>query len=913
MVLVRRTAIGVTLALALAFVIGTVFVLLAPSRSFPTTDGVLEIDGVNERVEIHRDPYGVPTIIASDEHDLWFAQGYVHAQDRFWEMDLRRHATAGRLAELFGSSQVPTDTFVRTLGLREVAESEVEQVDDETRRMLEAYAAGVNAWMDSRRGSRLSFEHGMLRLTGPLRYRPEPWEPADSVAWLKAMAWDLADIESDLIRARLSVTDLGPGRDWRTLYPDAPASHSPIIRDGGTVVDGSWLPAETHGRSDTSETSDDVPDDDTGIDDTDDTGDADPDDDSTMPAPDEAENGDDGGQEPDADESEGDAQQTATQARIDDPVLIARAHDALRTLPTSLGYGEGLGSNSWVVAPEHSASGGALLAVDPHLEPSLPGPWYQVGLRCEPVTEACPYQAAGVSFAGLPGVVMGRTDGVAWGLTQLAASDAELVVERLDDDRYLDGAQWRDLEIRTETVRVTRGRNVDITIRETSSGPLITDIDDHAAATADAWPRDHRDRTTRSLDAGIALRWSALNPSTTPEALPRFARARNADELVEAARRLDAPNVHIVYADVDGRTGYLPAGRLAGRRGEDAWIPIDGWLPVDRLDDLGPIRRLDDADRPWIADPPSGIVVAANQPVLPAGDGPVLTRSANPGFRAERIHALLGRSSSLGIDDLVAAQTDARNPFADDIVPMLLDIAPDDDIALVRRELAGWDGHDRAHSPGAAAFNAVWRHVMIHTFHDELASWAHPDGAARWGVVVHGLLSTPDDAWWDDLTDLDTQTRDDVLRAAMRDAQDELVERFGDDAAAWRWGEMHTLTLRHSTFGSSGIGLIERLFNRGPFPTPGGLDAVNATAWDAADGYEVTKVPSVRMVMDLGDPDSGRWVQLTGQSGRPRHPHYADQATLWREGGTAPFTVSRDAAQKRAADTLVLIAPIPED
>ncbi len=908
MILVRRTAIGVTLGLLVALFVAALFVLLAPSRSFPTTDGVLEIDGVHERVEIHRDAYGVPTIIASDERDLWFAQGYVHAQDRFWEMDLRRHATAGRLAELFGSSQVPTDTFVRTLGLRDIAEAEVADADDETRRMLEAYAAGVNAWMDGRRASRLSLEHGMLRLTGPLRYRPEPWGPADSVAWLKAMAWDLADVESDLVRARLSVTDLGPDRDWRTLYPDAPGTHPPIIPDGGSYADGSWLPAATHGRAVDAEADDEA---DTSADVETDAADNGAGDDLDGPAPDEP--ADDADDSPAADDADADMQQAAASAAYADAELLARAHDALRTLPTSLGRGEGIGSNSWVVAPDHSAGSGALLAVDPHLEPSLPGPWYQVGLRCEPVTDACPYQVAGVSFAGLPGVIMGRTDGVAWGLTQLAASDAELVVERLDDDRYLDGAQWRDLEVRTETIRVARGRDVDVAIRSTSSGPLITDLDTHAHATAAAWPRDHRDRTTRSLETGIALRWSALIPSTTADALPRFARARSADDIVNAARLLDAPNLHVVYADDQGDIGYLPAGRLAGRRGEDGWVPIDGWLPVDRLDDLAPLQGLDDARRPWIRNPPSGFIVAANQQVLPPGDEPVLTRAANPGFRAARIDALLQASSTLDVDDLARMQADTRHPFADDLVSLLIELATDDETDLVRRELAGWDGRGQADSPGAAAFNAVWRHLLAHAFHDELAPWAHPDDSGRWAVVVQGLLATPEHAWWDDITDLDVQTRDDVLRSALRDAQDELVARFGDDSSRWRWGELHTLTLRHSTFGSSGIALIERLFNRGPYPTPGGIDAVNATAWDASEGYAATKVPSVRIVMDLADADAGRWVQLTGQSARPRHPHYVDQTPLWLQGETVPFTTSRAAAQDRAVDTLVLIAPIPEE
>jgi penicillin G amidase len=241
----KRGLVGVAALVVVALVAVAAVGTIAARRGMPDVTGDEPLAALEAPVEVLRDEHGVPTIVASTSADLFRAQGYVHAQDRYWEMDFRRHVTAGRLSELFGASQVETDTFVRTLGWRRVAEAELELLDDETLAMLDAYAEGVNAWVEGRSGAQLSFEHALLPLSGPSGYTPEPWTPADSVAWLKAMAWDLrSNLEDELLRARLAGVDLGEGRDWRDLFPDFPADrHPPILPEGGTVEDGRFVPA----------------------------------------------------------------------------------------------------------------------------------------------------------------------------------------------------------------------------------------------------------------------------------------------------------------------------------------------------------------------------------------------------------------------------------------------------------------------------------------------------------------------------------------------------------------------------------------------------------------------------------------------------------------------------------------------
>jgi penicillin amidase len=202
-------------------------------QSFPQTSGEVNLPGLHAPVEVRRDGMGIPHIYAEDEHDLFMAQGYVHAQDRFWQMDFWRHIGAGRLSEMFGESQIETDAFIRTLGWPRLAEEEWATADDEVRSVLQAYTDGVNAYLADRRGARLSLEYAILRLTNRA-YSPEPWQPVHSLTWAKAMAWDLGgNMQSELERAVL-LPQLGEER-LADLYPEYP-EQNPVILPGFSLA-----------------------------------------------------------------------------------------------------------------------------------------------------------------------------------------------------------------------------------------------------------------------------------------------------------------------------------------------------------------------------------------------------------------------------------------------------------------------------------------------------------------------------------------------------------------------------------------------------------------------------------------------------------------------------------------------------
>lgn len=861
-----RWAVTIMVLLLVSAIAATFYVRWLVQRPYPQLDGRIESPIFSSEVTVYRDAWGVPQIYADNPDDLFRAQGYIHAQDRFWEMDFRRHVTSGRLSELFGEDQVETDAFIRTLGWRRVAEQEWELISPQSRRYLEAYAAGVNAYLDDHRGhnTTISFEYAVLTLT-KRGYEPEPWDPIDSLAWLKAMAWDLRSNMEDEISRALAAATLPPER-VDELYPAYDYDRHPTIVRSGSVRDGEFIGgAGTEGGDDL-----DPPV-------------------NTPPAPD---------------------QQAASTP--DAQGALSRAAAGIDALPALIGDGgTGIGSNSWVVSGVRTTTGKPLLANDPHLSPTLPAVWYQAGLHCTTVGPSCPFDVSGFTFAGVPGVVIGHNSQIAWGFTNLAPDVADLYLEQVAGDTYEYEGRQVPLRMRQETIEVAGSDPVTITVRSTGHGPLISDGPDTSDAVEEAQDvgayAPAPDGSPRRGDGyAVALRWTALDPGRTADAIFLLNGATNWEEFREAARSFDVPSQNLVYADVDGNIGYQAPGRIPVRAGGDGRWPVPGWTADYEWTDFIPFDEL-----PTVFNPISGYIVTANNAVGPASYPYLLTNDWSYGGRAARIEELLRAAGTLDVETTHRIQLDTANPMAPTLVPYLLELEVDGWTRNGQILLEGWDFTQPPDSAAAAYYNAVWRNLLIRTFNDELPEGpARPDGGDRWFEVVRGILDEPTSVWWDDANTADVrETRDDVLVAAMTDARNELTRLMGKDPGEWSWGRVHTLSLDSQSFGQSGIGLIDGLFNRGPLQVGGGGAIVNATWWDATEGYEVTAVPSMRMVVDLDDLDASRWINLTGASGHAYSAHYWDQAKLWARGAMLPMRWSRDVIAAEAEHTLTLASP----
>ncbi|MCM3656172.1 penicillin acylase family protein [Agromyces mediolanus] len=654
-------------------------------RSFPQTSGTIEIPGLEAEVTVERDDAGIPTVVASSDRDLFLAQGYVHAQDRFWEMDFRRHVTAGRLAELFGASQVPTDAFIRTLNWRGVAEQEYELLDEATRAIYDAYAEGVNAYLAERSGAELSLEYAVLGLQNP-GYSPEPWTAVDSIAWLKAMAWDLrSNLEDEIDRALLA-TEL-PAEEVARLHPGYPFGSMPTILDGPPAT---AAPAASEDVSP--------------IDD-------------------------------------GDADASASPADAAASLRALRA--ALDELPQLFGPAGGdLGSNSWVVSGAHTESGLPLLANDPHLGPAMPSIWYQMGLRCAERSERCAYDVAGYTFSGLPGVVIGHNDRISWGFTNLGPDVADLFLERVDGDEYeLDGVR-RPLQLREETIEVAGGDPVTLTVRATGRGPLVTGIGDSFERIAAA--ADEADAGEGSLE--LSLAWTALTPGTTPQAIFALNRAQNWDDFRTAASLFDVPSQNLVYADVDGNIGYQAPGDIPIRSVGDGTVPLPGWTSANRWTGTIPFEQLPsllNPERGVIVT--ANNAVTADGPFLTA-DWDLGYRA--DGIERRLAEALEG-GAKLSAEELADIQLDTRDANAEAFLPLISALELTGDAKSGAEYLAGWDGRADADSGQAAYFAVFWRTLLDEMF-GGLPEGTRPVGGDRWFSVVGTLLSEPESHWWTD-------------------------------------------------------------------------------------------------------------------------------------------------------------------
>ncbi|MGH8824131.1 MAG: penicillin acylase family protein [Jiangellaceae bacterium] len=839
----RRLKVGLFLVagvVVFALLAGTAFVVWSVRRPFPEYAGSVALPGLRANVEVIRDEHGIPQIYADTAEDLFQAQGYVHAQDRFWEMDFRRHVTAGRLAELFGEDQVETDAFVRTLGWRRVAEQEVPLLNPVTRRYLEAYADGVNAWLEGRSGGELGLAYTLLGMTGG-DTTPEPWGPVDSLAWLKAMAWDLrSNMEDEIDRALLAAAL--PRERIEQLYPDYP------YEENAPIVDDKYLSVGTR----TPGVAARVP--------------------PAHPLSEEA------------------------------AAALRRVSAGAATVPALIGAGSGVGSNSWVVDGSRTVSGAPMLVNDPHLGPAMPSIWYQVGLHCRTVGTECPFEVAGSSFSGVPGVIIGHNARIAWGFTNLAPDVTDLYLEQLDGDSYLVGDEMVAMDVRQEQIAVAGGEPVTVTIRSTRHGPLLSDQSGELRDVGQEAPVESG-APSRDDGYGVALRWTALDPGRTADAIFLLNAAGDWDGFRHAASLFEVPAQNLVYADVDGNIGYQAPGRIPIRRSGDGRWPVPGWTEAYEWAGDIPFAAL-----PSVIDPDEGFLVTANQPVTSEAYPFLLTHDFDYGQRAQRIRELVEEAGPLDAEAMIEIQMDSRSSNAEMLVPLLLEIDGlgdyyGDGLDLLRE----WDYTQPPDSAAAAYFNAVWLNLLALTFHDDLPEDRWPGGGGRWFEVVRHLLDSPEDPFWDDVTTEDVvETRDTILEQAVRDGRDEMTQRQGKDPSGWTWGRLHALTLTDQTFGTSGIGPIEAMVNRGPVDVGGGESIVQATGWTAPDGFETDWVPSMRMVVDLADFDESRWIDLTGVSGHPYHEHYGDQIEMWRTGRTLPMRWDAERIRDEAADTLTL-------
>jgi penicillin amidase len=561
------------------------------------------------------------------------------------------------------------------------------------------------------------------------------------------------------------------------------------------------------------------------------------------------------------------------------------------------GTGMGIGSNNWVVSGSRTDTGLPLLANDTHLGIQMPSIWYENGLHCEPVTESCRYNVVGLSFAGLPTVVIGHNDRIAWGVTNLGPDVQDLYLERVNPDnpnQYEVNGRWVDMKLVEETIEVAGSDPVPITIRYTRHGPILSDVDEDLMALSEV-------EDSPDYDIAVSLRWTALEPGTIYKSIRAIDIASDWTDFRNALRDWDVPSQNFVYADVEGNIGYQTPGRIPIRRTGDGRVPAPGWI-----DDYEWISFIPYDQLPSVFNPPEGYIVTANNAVVGDRYSHFISRDWALGYRANRIVEMIEAKPTISVDEIRRMHGDNFNAMGPVLSPILMGLEFEE-LKLAERAalLNGWNYQNNIDSSPAALFNAFWRHLVLRTFADDLPAGWLPGGGSAFQIISQ-LVVIPNHPWWDDLSTPAAEEMDDIFRAALEDAVSELESSLGEDPSDWAWGRLHRATFENQTLGQSGIAPIELLFNRGPFETGGGSGIVNATSWDEEAGYSVVSLPSQRLIVDLSDLGNSLSMHTTGQSGHVFSPHYIDMADAWRTIQYHPLLWIREQVQALSDSHLIL-------
>lgn len=768
-----------------------------------TTTQTLKLAGLKASVTVRRDERGIPYIEAANEADLYFAQGYVTASDRLWQMELGRRFARGELAEILGRDALEEDKRHRTYGFAQVVEAEIAQAPPQARAQLEIYTQGVNAFISSLDEKSLPPEFRILQ------FKPRPWTPADSLLIIKNFGEAL-------------------NTSWPTdMAMEAGLAQLPADKREALLLETSPLDVLVVGTDNVRKKAA-----------------------VSTPRP----------------EYSTSLETLQTLSQIENN--MARSFERL-----GLFAEDRAASNNWVVSGKRTVSGKPLLANDPHLGASAPSIWYMMHLSAPGM------RVAGVTSPGLPGIVIGHNEHIAWGFTNVGPDVQDLYVETFDKEnprRYMTPAGWREAVVRREEIKVRKGfldsstEIVPLDVTVTRHGPIILEKNGKR----------------------YALRWTALDPKLNDAAgFQTLNSARNWKEYVAALSSYVGPMQNMVYADVDGHIGYYAAGRVPIRKSGDGNLPYDGSTDAGEWTGFIPYDKL-----PHLFDPPSGIIVTANQRIVGRDYPYFLTHVWPAPYRARRILDLLQAKPKLTIDDFRAIQGDTHSiamaTFTREVVKLARGQATSASDGKWRETiqlLDGWDGRMNADSR-PALLAAVMRaefsnRIFTAALGAELAknyTWPNRD------TLIDRILTERPTEW------LPKEFKDyaELLRACEKAARETLTKRFGEDESKWTWGQSTQVRFPHPL---AAVPLIGQQFSIPAFPQNGSGGTVN-----------VGRNVSMRFIADAGDWDKTQHGITLGESGLPNSPHWKDQLEDWRNVTPRAFPFNKAAVMSATRETLLL-------
>jgi penicillin amidase len=765
--------------------------------SLPQLDGRFETDGLSAPVEVIRDANGVPHIYGETDVDVFFGLGVAHAQDRLWQMEFTRRVAQGRLSEILGNSTVSLDEFFRTLNFERYAEASLSKLPPTSRKLFDAYAAGINSIIQS---TSWSWPPEFVLLF----HRPEPWAAADSLLVTKMVSMGLStNMFQEMRRAHLM--------DQLTL--------DQILQ---------FFPA--------------YPDDD-----------------------------------------------PITLSRFDAPNRGKVASSAPIEFPYETAKGA---SNNWVVDGTRTTSGKPLLANDPHLELSAPSIWYLAHL-------ALPSgNVIGGTVAGIPAVIVGRNDRIAWGFTNTGADTQDLYVERLNPDNpseYQTPTGFVPFDIREETMRVRFGADKIIRVRETRHGPVLPET----------WGGSNRIYPPESY--ALALQWTALDEDDlTAQAGLTVMTAQNWDEFIEAAKSFHQPMQNILYADIDGNIGFIAPARVPIRKPENEFrglLPIPGWDETYDWADFVPFNEL-----PQLLNPERHLIVTANNRIVPPDYPYLLTAQWEPGLRARRIESELIAGIPHDVASFQKLQADEVSQLALDLLPTLVTARPQSAAGRQAFDLLlGWDGTMAANDARPLIFVGWYKELAKQIYADELGPLFRSHWSFKPQFLQHVLRKVGGrEAWCDDVSTEPIEICEHLLGISLDAAMHDLQGTYGSDIKTWTWGDAHLAIHAHSPF--ENFPILNDIFNI-EIPTGGGFYTVNRGGhwFSSSRPFANIHGSGYRAIYEFSDLDQSLYIQATGQSGNLFSEFYDNLTDHWARVDYLTMSTERSVIEREATARLTLI------
>jgi penicillin amidase len=784
-------------------------------RSLPQLDGQLQLAGLSAPATISRDAADVTHIEGATALDTWRALGFVHAQERGWQLEFNRRLMRGELSEILGAATLDTDKLMRTLGIIGMAQKQLKGLSPATQAALQAYSEGIqNAWQSG--AVRPSPEFKLLGTVAG-GSKGQAWSPEDSLGWALMMALDLGGNWGQEF-ARLSASQVLNHEQLWQLLPPYPGEKP------ATAVDLPALYAELGVYAPKDKTA---------------------------------------------------SKDTATQS-----ALAQWSADWVR----DVGILEGKGSNNWVVPGSRTVSGKPLLANDPHLALSSPAIWYFAHLKA-PAGElpgGHPHPALdviGATLPGLPFVVLGRTNGVAWGFTNTGPDVQDLYLEQLDaakPGQYRTPTGWAAFEERAETIRVKGQGDVTLKVRSTRHGPVISDVQPQYKGLINV------------QRYAISLRWSALTEDNkTVEAGMLTNWAQTVPELQKAFTDNHAPMQSVVMADTLGEVAFQAVGKLPTRSPQNdirGVAPAPGWLPQYDWTGWLPASQNPTVNRQAIE--AKGWHATANQNILPSGYSHFVGGDWTTPERFERIEQLLAASPQHSRESLQAIQNDVTSLGAKALLPLALTAKPQHKLGdQALKTLRTFDGQMKADSAAALVFN-VWADELTRGLlvpHLGAERFQSLYGKRHFRAAVEGILKRSD-AFWCGASGCQAQ-----VSAALDRALTRIAAQQGQDVRAWRWGAWHPAISSHKPFGK--VPYLNALFDVRT-ESAGDLFTVNVGQYwanDLKEPFANRHAASLRAVYDLADPDQSEFIYQTGQSGHAFDTRSRTMASAWASGHYRPL------------------------